>query len=166
MTSDPVEPGNVDPDIDPGHPPHFTGDGRSDAWRSVLAVAAGGAIGALARLGVNAAVPNRGLGFVWATFAENVTGCLLIGALMVVATELWPAGTYPHGHLVRPFLGTGVLGGFTTFSAYTCDARALLAGGRAGTAMLYLAATLTAGLAAVVVGMITARYALSSAHPR
>jgi fluoride exporter len=161
VTSDPLEPDNVDPDVDLRHPPHFTGQGRSDTWRTVLVVAAGGGIGGLARLGVNTMVPNRGLGYPWATFGENVGGCLLIGLLMVAVTEFWPAEVYPRGHFVRPFLGTGVLGGFTTFSAYTSDTRALLAGGQAGTASLYLGATLGAGLVAVVAGMALARRTLS-----
>ncbi|WP_261988702.1 fluoride efflux transporter FluC, partial [Streptomyces sp. wa22] len=55
--------------------------------------------------------------FPWAVFAVNVTGCALIGVLMVLLAE---RGTVTHP-LVRPFLGVGVLGGFTTFSTYAAS---------------------------------------------
>jgi len=160
VSTQPLEPDGVDPDVDLAHPPHFTGPGRQDGWRTVLAVSLGGGIGGLARLGVNTLAPRHGAGFPWATFAENAVGCLLIGVLMVVVTEHPSFMVYPHHHLVRPFIGTGVLGGFTTFSAYTTDARALFAAGHAGTAGLYLTATLVAGLAAVVGAMAVTRRAL------
>lgn len=160
MSPDPVEPENVDPDVDLRHPPHFTGNARTDTWRTLVVVAVGGGIGALARLAVNTLLPRHGAGFPWATFGENVLGCLLIGVLMVVVTARWPAAVYPHHHLVRPFLGTGVLGGFTTFSAYTSDTRALLSAGQPATATLYLVASVAAGLLAVVAGMALARSVL------
>jgi CrcB protein len=160
VSADPLEPDGVDPDVDLLHPPHFSGPTRSDTWHTLLVVCVGGGIGALARLGVNTLLPMHGASFPWSTFCENVAGCLLIGALMVVVTEHAAFQTYPRHHLVRPFLGTGVLGGFTTFSAFTSDARALLAGGHEATASLYLAGSLVAGLAAVVAGMELTRRAL------
>lgn len=81
------------------------------------AIAAGGVLGGLARAGVQAAFPYAPTGFPWATFGINLTGCLLIGVLMAVI------GARPVHPLVRPFLGVGVLGGFTTFSAYAVDAQ-------------------------------------------
>jgi fluoride exporter len=125
------------------------------APRAVLtAVSAGGALGALARYGATLAWPHRPGTFPWATFAVNVTGCLLIGVLMVLVTEVWVA----H-ELVRPFLGTGVLGGYTTFSTYAVDVQRLVAAGSAGTALLYLAGTLVAALVAVSAGLGLARAA-------
>ncbi|KAA0909358.1 fluoride efflux transporter FluC, partial [Streptomyces apricus] len=88
--------------------------------------------------------PGEGGGFPWTTFWVNVTGCFLIGVLMVLVTEV----RTPH-RLVRPFLGTGVLGGFTTFSTYAVDIERLLDAGRPRTAFAYLAATLLAALAVV-----------------
>lgn len=112
---------------------------------SVLAaVSAGGAAGAMARHALTLAFPGSPGGFPWTLFGINVGGCALIGVLMVLAGE----GRWAHP-LVRPFLGTGVLGGFTTFSAFSLDLHLLFAGGRPGVALAYLAGTLLAGLAAV-----------------
>ena len=69
----------------------------------------------------------------WATLIVNATGCLLIGVLMVVLLEL--TAQY---RLHRPFLGIGVVGGFTTFSAYAVEVQVLLADGRAVAALAYL----------------------------
>jgi CrcB protein len=67
---------------------------------------------------------NRPGGFPWATFTIKVTGCFLIGALMVLVTETWSSR-----RLLRPFLGWACWGGYTSFSAYLLDVQqALLAG--------------------------------------
>jgi CrcB protein len=112
-------------------------------WLTLAVIAAGGVIGALARLGIETAFPHRAGGFDWATLAINVTGCALIGVLMVILTEMRPV----H-RLAGPFLGTGVLGGFTTFSTYIVDAQQSLTRGAPLTALAYLVLTLAAGLAA------------------
>lgn len=119
--------------------------------RALAAVSAGGALGALARyaLGLVGALP-------WSTFVINVTGCLLIGALLVAVTERRPSAP----PLLRPFLGTGVLGGFTTFSTYSVDVHTLVGSGRLATAGAYLAGTLLAALAATWLGMRLARAVL------
>jgi CrcB protein len=89
-----------------------------------------------------------------ATFVTNVTGCLLIGVLMVLMTEVWAA----H-RLIRPFLGVGVLGGFTTFSTYIVEAQHALDAGAARLALVYLAGTLAAALVAVYAGITVTRLA-------
>jgi fluoride exporter len=127
--------------------------------RTIAVVAAGSALGALARYGLLLAWPTRPGAFPWGTFVVNVSGCLAIGVLMVLVTELRPA--HP---LVRPFLGTGVLGGFTTFSTYAEEVRALLRPEWMVTAMLYLAGTLLAAFAATLAGMRLTR--LVTAGPR
>lgn len=122
---------------------------------AVLAVISlGGALGALARYGVGYEFPARGAHFPWATFAVNVSGCLLIGALMVLVSDVWGAR-----RLVRPFLGVGVLGGYTTFSSYVVDVQRLVDRGAAGTGLLYLAATPLAALLAVAAGTSLTRLA-------
>jgi CrcB protein len=118
--------------------------------KQFAAVSGGGVVGALARFGVQSACPASP----WVTFAINVTGCLLIGALMVLLLEVWP----PHP-LLRPFLGTGVLGGYTTFSTYIVDIQHMLAQRAVVMAAAYLVATLIAALAAVYAGIALARTA-------
>jgi len=107
-------------------------------------IAAGGAIGAAARYGAGQAWPVAAGAFPFTTMAVNVLGCGLIGVLMVLVGELWTGR-----RLLRPFLGTGVLGGFTTFSTYAVDLQRLFATGHAGTAVTYLVATPIAALLAV-----------------
>jgi fluoride exporter len=124
------------------------------SWAAAGAVSAGGALGAAVRYGLSVAWPHRPGTFPWATFVTNVTGCLLIGVLMVLMTEVWAA----H-RLLRPFLGTGVLGGYTTFSTYTVDGQQLLTVGAVGTALVYLVATVAAALAAVYAGITVTRLA-------
>ncbi|GEL17976.1 fluoride efflux transporter CrcB [Pseudonocardia asaccharolytica] len=115
-------------------------------------IAVGGALGALARWGVGLALPTHQGEFPLGTFLINVAGCLLIGMLIVLITEVRPA--HP---LVRPFAATGFLGGFTTFSTYATDAQYLLLHGHIGTAVGYLAATLAGAVAATWVGITVAK---------
>ncbi|MDX3589305.1 fluoride efflux transporter CrcB [Streptomyces europaeiscabiei] len=126
----------------------------------VAVVAVGGGIGATARYGASLLWPTGPAGFPWTTFWVNVVGCLVIGLFMIAITERWAA----H-RLVRPFFGTGVLGGFTTFSTYAVDIRRLLEEGHPGTALAYLAATLLAALTAVWLAAATARLALRTGLP-
>jgi len=127
---------------------------RAELKPAVLAaIAAGGALGALARYGVAEALPTKT--FPWATFGVNVSGCLLIGALMVLITR-----RFPQAKLLRPFAGVGFLGGFTTFSTYVLDITNTIAAGRAEVAILYLAGTLIAAVAAVRAGMALATWML------
>jgi CrcB protein len=115
---------------------------------AVVVVALGGVLGSLARWGVGLAFPTPAGTFPWATFGINVLGSLLMGVLVVVVTEVYTA--HP---LVRPFLGVGVLGGFTTFSTFAVDAQSLLLSGHRATALAYLAATIVAAVGAAAVGM-------------
>src|SRR5689334_11520009 len=103
-------------------------------WATLAAISAGGVLGALARFGLGLAFPVATGGFPWTTFAIHVTGCLLIGILMTTIGELGQV----H-RLLRPFFGTGVLGGFTTFSGYVVDIGRTAASGEPVTALAYLA---------------------------
>jgi len=113
--------------------------------RVVAAVALGGGAGAAARHAAAVHWPTPAHGFPWTTLVVNVAGCALIGLLTVLLTE---ARRTPHP-LLRPFLATGVLGGFTTFSTYTTDIAGLLAEGHARTALACLVVTPLAALTAV-----------------
>ncbi|WP_069771611.1 fluoride efflux transporter CrcB [Streptomyces sp. LUP30] len=124
-----------------GTPRRTTGSGQLPV---LAVVAVGGGIGAAARYAAALWWPTRTGGFPWVTFWVNVVGCAVIGVFLVLVTEAVTA----H-RLVRPFFGTGVLGGFTTFSTYAVDIRGLLGAGRPGPALAYLAATLSAALFAV-----------------
>ncbi len=121
----------------------------------VAVVATGGAMGACARYAASLAWPAHTGGFPWTTFWVNVVGCAVIGVFMVVVTE-----TRSAHRLVRPFFGTGVLGGFTTFSTYAVDIQKLVDQGRPGTGFAYLAATLLAALTAVTLAATATRRAL------
>lgn len=120
-------------------------------WDVLLVVAAGGALGSLARWGAGLAVPHSVRGFPWSTFGVNVVGCLLIGALMWFEEERWAPSRYR-----RSFLRTGILGGFTTFSAYGLDTRVLLGAGAAPVAAVYVVASLACCLLAVALGAAAA----------
>ncbi|WP_433341954.1 FluC/FEX family fluoride channel [Micromonospora sp. CA-111912] len=154
-----ADPRRVDPDVDL-RVPGDRGELRAHPAAVLGVIAAGGVLGALARAGLQAALPHRPPGFPWATFAVNVTGCLLIGALMAIVAA---GRTRP---LTRPFLGVGVLGGFTTFSTYAVDVRLAVAAGAAGTALAYLVATLVGALVAVWLGDAAAgRFLRRAARP-
>jgi len=122
----------------------------------VCVVAVGGAIGATARYGASLLWPTPAGAFPWTTLLVNAVGCALIGVLLVLIGEVWAA----H-RLVRPFVGTGVLGGFTTFSTYAVDFKRLLDEGRATAGLLYLTGTLLAAMAAVCAGVVATRRALA-----
>ena len=112
----------------------------------LAAVAAGGALGAVGRWSLGEVTPAA-IGFPWTTFAINVCGSLLLAAL--------PALVVVRRHrLVALFLGPGLLGGFTTLSAYADDARDLIADGRTWLAGAYLLGTLSACLVAVHAGRL------------
>lgn len=130
---------------------------RPSPWPVLGVISAGGIVGTVARYGLSEAFPHRPGGFGWVTFGINVSGCLLIGVFMVLVSEMW-AGR----RLLRPFLGVGVLGGFTTFSAYVADIQQAVAAGAARTALLYLAATLTGALVAVWVGAAVTSWAVQA----
>jgi fluoride exporter len=107
-------------------------------------VAVGGAAGALARHGVTGASG----GTVAGTLLVNLSGCLLIGLLLAVVEE---------GSALRPLLGTGVLGGYTTFSGYALDVHTLMSDGRTVLAATYLFGTVAGALAAAWLGSTPVR---------
>ncbi len=116
-------------------------------WDVLAVVGAGGALGSLARYGLSVALPHPRGQFALSTFATNVSGCLLIGVLMA----LLAAAADPH-RLLRPFLGVGVLGGYTTFSTYATDSLDLVATGHPLTGLAYAFGTVAAALVAVYAG--------------
>jgi fluoride exporter len=116
-----------------------------------LVVALGGALGALARWAVGEALPSSPAGWPWATLAVNLTGCLLIGVLL---------GRLRTASLLRPFLATGVLGGYTTYSTFAVDVVRLTDAAAWPVAAGYVVASVLGGLLAVVAGLVVGRTAV------
>jgi len=113
-----------------------------------MAVAAGGALGSLARHWVNGRLAHRGAHLMWSTFAVNVVGCLVIGAL---------AGRIASGRLhltpvARTFVFVGFLGGFTTFSTFGLDTFTLGHGGQQQAAIWNIVGQVTLGVGGVWLG--------------
>ena len=119
----------------------------------VIWVALGGAIGSAARYGVNV-WSSRVLGseFPWHTFIVNVTGCFIMGVLVaLMGLKLNASGE------TRAFLTTGILGGFTTFSAYSMDFAMLVERKSYGAALAYGAGSVALSLIAVFTGLYLVR---------
>lgn len=116
--------------------------------RALLFVAAGGAIGAAARYGVSIWLDVAAEVFPWPTLVVNLVGSFLIGLALPALL---------HRPLAQLLLMTGVLGGFTTFSAFSLDVLALLQAGRQGTALVYVLASVVGGLALVLLGFVLGR---------
>jgi len=109
----------------------------------LFAVAVGGVVGSLARYEAGSIWPTAPGTFPWTTFWINVVGSALIGAVVVLAADVF------HSRLARPFFGTGILGGFTTFSAYAVDSERLFRSGHQAAAWANLALSLLGALTAV-----------------
>ncbi|MCC6787069.1 MAG: fluoride efflux transporter CrcB [Hyphomonadaceae bacterium] len=116
---------------------------------NVLLVAVGGAVGAVARYGVGLGAARLfGLAFPWGTLAVNIVGGLAMGLLA--------AKTAPEQEALRLALGVGVLGGFTTFSAFSLETVRLMEH-QPGLAMLYAAASVVLSVGACWVGLSLGR---------
>jgi CrcB protein len=119
----------------------------------MMAIAAGGAIGALLRYWTSLAVHSRlGSGFPYGTLAVNVLGSLLMGFLYIWLIERMAAGA-----TVRAFLLIGVLGAFTTFSTFSMETLNLVEGGQLGKALLNIVASVTVCMTAAALGIFAAR---------
>jgi CrcB protein len=116
----------------------------SQSARTLAAIFAGGALGAIARAEVAEALPVRPGTFPWATFIVNIAGAALLGWFAT-----WLQARRPPTRHLRPFLTTGLCGGLTTFSTMQVELLRLLDRGDVGLALGYAVASVTAGLAAV-----------------
>ncbi|PIE10114.1 MAG: fluoride efflux transporter CrcB [Rhodobacterales bacterium] len=117
----------------------------------LIQVALGGAVGASLRyLTGKAAVRLLGHGFPWGTLTVNILGSFLMGMLVVLLAE-------KTGNRFAPLLMTGVLGGFTTFSAFSLDAVTLLERGQSALAISYVATSVFVSVAALMLGLLLAR---------
>jgi CrcB protein len=142
---------SVDPDLFPTR--GRAGRRLSRARPAILvAVALGGALGSPARYAIGRLVPTGGGGFPWATFLVNVSGSLVLGALLTLIVERWPPTRY-----ARPFAAIGFLGAYTTFSTSMVETDLLVKDGHVAVALAYTAGSLAVGLLAAYVGIISIR---------
>ena len=116
---------------------------------ALVAVALGGVIGSLGRYAVGVALPHAAGEFPWATLTVNVSGAFAMGLLVAFLVDR------PGVHrLARPFLGVGVLGGWTTFSALAVDVVQLGRADAVSPLVAYVAATFLVGTLAVGAGTV------------
>jgi CrcB protein len=121
--------------------------------RTAVAVAVAGAVGALARYGLEGLVSRRSPGaFPWGTFAVNVSGAFLLGLVFTVMTEQLSVASW-----VRGAITIGLLGAYTTFSTLSFETYRLLEDGAVGIAAANAFGSLAAGLGAVYLGVVTGR---------
>lgn len=122
-------------------------------WLAVGAVAIGGAVGSVFRFLVGLWFLQRlGPGFPWGTFTINITGSFLIGIVLTVAQTR--IGLNPYARL---FLATGILGGYTTFSAFAYETYSLSRDALSVQSLWYGFGSVTAGVAAALLGIVIAR---------
>ncbi|WP_395648117.1 fluoride efflux transporter FluC [Terricaulis sp.] len=112
----------------------------------VMLVAAGGALGAVTRYGVGIAALRLGMGFPWGTLIVNVIGGLAMGLLAARTEDI----------NLRLLLGVGVLGGFTTFSAFSLETVRLMQS-QPHLAALYVASSLVLSIGACWLGLVLGR---------
>lgn len=118
----------------------------------VFALGCGGVVGAVARYAVSLALPIAAGRFPWNTFLINISGSAILGFLLILLIE-----QFPRGRLVRPFIGTGVIGAYTTFSTLEVDAILLFRVHHLLVGVSYVLASVIVGLIAVWLGMLGAR---------
>jgi CrcB protein len=118
-----------------------------------LAVAAGGALGSLSRYGLDRLIERRSAAvFPWSTFTINVTGCLLVGAVVAALVD-----RHHTPEWLRIGLVMGFLGGYTTFSTFSQETYELLRGGHATVGVVYALGSLVVGVLAVGLGTMIGR---------
>lgn len=131
--------------------------GRADrftvAQLQTIAILAGGAVGTLARAGMNEALPHRPGAWPWATFAVNLAGAFILGWLLTRLGERVAPGGY-----WRLLLGTGFCGALTTFSTFQVETFGLLRDGHVALGVAYPVVSIVAGMAVAVGGILVARW--------
>lgn len=128
------------------------GETKDSRWAGLVAIALGGALGAVLRFGLAELFPVEPGTFPTTTFTENMIGCFLLGLVLTLLLERWRASRY-----ARPFLCIGLLGAFTTFSSFAVEADQLIDGGQAGLALAYVLASVVGGVALALAGIAGAR---------
>ncbi len=149
----------------PASPPAPVAPARPRVWDLYAAAAVGGAIGATARYLIEVALPHAADSWPMATFVINISGALVLGVLLAVAEFALPdPSANARARLFRPFMITGVLGGYTTLSTYLVEADVLVRDGRVGLAAFYVFGSLFLGVLAVFLGLLAARAVLPASR--
>lgn len=133
---------------------------RELPWGVLAVVAVGGSLGAVSRYAVSMALPTRAGHMPWGTLLINWTGSAVLGFLLVTLMH-----RAPGGRMIRAAVGTGFLGGYTTFSTLAVETDQSIRGGDVGLAVLYVLASAAGGLLLAWVGMAVAR-ATMAPHTR
>ena len=159
---DPIDRLPIDPDLAPDDraepsldhhpPPRGTRRGRRADPSVLAAIALGGALGAPARYGVAQVIHVAANTFPWATFWTNVSGSFALGGVLALMLERYPPTRY-----LRPFIATGFLGAYTTYSTFAVETDLLIKEGHAPIAFAYAVASLAVGFLAVWAGIWAAR---------
>ena len=126
----------------------------------LAAVFIGGCVGGLARYELTTSWTTPARAFPWATLAINTSGAFALAVLLVLVSDALPPTTY-----VRPLLGTGFCGAWTTFSAITAGADQLIAHGAAGTGAAYVLGSAVGGLGAAGLGLVMTRAMVRRRRP-
>jgi CrcB protein len=122
------------------------------AWRTLVAIALGGAIGTPARYAISRVLPVAKGSFPWATFVTNVSGAFAIGLFLTLLFA-----RYPPSRCARPFFAIGVLGSYTTYSTMAVETVTLVKDHHAALGLEYFTASVAAGIAACYGGVMLAR---------
>jgi CrcB protein len=117
-----------------------------------VAIALAGALGALARYGLDGLVATRSGGFPWGTFVVNISGSFVLGLAFTLLTERYRVDPW-----IRSGITIGLLGAYTTFSTLSLETFRLFEDGAYGLAFANAVGSLVAGLAAVYVGIVCGR---------
>jgi fluoride exporter len=152
----------IDPDIDELEvPPRRRPTSRWPRFAPgvLIAVFVGGVLGGGARYGIGRALPPAADGFPWDIFVINLSGAFALAVLLVLVLEVFPPTRY-----VRPALGTGFIGAFTTFSSLATATDHLLAHGHPMLAISYAVGSLFGGLAAAAIGLACGRVFSANRH--
>jgi CrcB protein len=120
-------------------------------WDVLAAIFLGGCAGGAARYGLDVAWPASTGDFPWTIFGINTSGAFVLALMIVIAADVLPS------RYLRPLLGTGFCGAFTTFSSIVVSVDENLAHNHAGLAGAYLFASIAAGLGAAWLGLVAGR---------
>ena len=125
---------------------------KAPSMNPLILVMAGGAIGAAMRYGLSRALPVGADGWPWPTFIANVLGGLAMGVLAA-----WVLRGDNSAEPLRLFVGVGVLGGFTTFSAFSLEMAQMVERGQIGLSAVYALVSVLVALGALFAGMTAAK---------